>query len=161
MWNKWRLHVITEQPGMDGMRVLLFPLVLNLPQRRKEAKILPLQKLRRNMSNTMGQADPERAINILAQRRILSQTAAWQTSSQKLRQTPKAKLCSSGRALTSSLEHEPSALQAMASPQEHSDRLEANAKAIPSIIVKNLAMSKASITPLKTQWKKTVINNGY
>ena len=79
----------------------------------------------------------------------------------KLRQTPRAKLCSSGRAFTSSLEREPSALQAVASLQEHSDRLEADAKAIPSIIVKNLAMSKASITPLKTQWKKTTIINGY
>ena len=160
VWNKWRLHVITEQPGVDGMRVLLFPLILNLPQ-RKEAKILPLQKPQSNMPNAEAQADPERAINVLAQRRTLSQTALWQTPNQKPRQTPKAELCSSGRALTSGPEREPSAPQAMASLQEHSDRLEAEAKAISSIIVKNLAMSKASITPLKTQWKKTAINNGY
>ena len=82
--------------------------------------------------------------------RTLSQTALWQTLNQKLRQTPRAKLCSSGRALTSSLEHKLSVLQAVASLQEHSDRLEADTKAIPSIIVKNLVMSKASITPLKT-----------
>lgn len=160
VWNEWRLHVITEQLGVDGMRVLLFPLVLNLPQ-KKEAKILPLQKPQGNMPNAEAQADPERAINVPAQRRTLSQTVLWQTLNQKLRQTPRAKLCSSGRAFTSSLEREPSALQAVASLQEHSDRLEADAKAIPSIIVKNLAMSKASITPLKTQWKKTTIINGY
>ena len=71
MWNEWRLHVITEQPGMDGMRVLLFPLVLNLPQ-RKEAKILPLQKPQSNMPNAKAQADPERAIKDLAQRTSLN-----------------------------------------------------------------------------------------
>ena len=64
VWNKWRLHVITKQLGMDGMRVLLFPLVLNPPQ-RKEAKILPLQKPQSNMPNTKAQADQERAINTL------------------------------------------------------------------------------------------------
>ena len=93
VWNEWRLHVITEQLGVDGMRVLLFPFVLNLPQ-KKEAKILPLQKPQGNMPNAEAQADPERAINVPAQRRTLSQTVLWQTLNQKLRQTPRAKLCS-------------------------------------------------------------------
>ena len=160
VWNEWRLHVITEQPDVDGMRVLLSPLVLNLPQRNK-AKTLPPRKPQSNMSNAVGRADPERAINGLVQRRTLSQTALWQTPNQRLRQTPKVKLCSSGRALTSGLEHKPSVPQAMVMLQGSSDRLETDAKAIPNIMVKSLIMSKASITPLKTQWKKTAINNGH
>ena len=67
---------------------------------------------------------------------------------------PRRKLYSSGRALASNLEQEPSVPQVLVLFQEYSDRLETDTKATISTMVKSLVMNEASFTPMKTQWRK-------